>query len=162
MKLLLKVSIFEWCDVGADYAFVDLTQEWARSLLKRKAIFDVAHAQETELYEMHFWWDPCLWLGGDLEDVPEDADLWEFLDEHLSEGQLKQLSGGYVVVLPDDVEVPEYFAQRTEMGQTVVTEDDVYFTSYPKHVDHEQHTMDIPWVLIEQVVAQTAGGRYAQ
>ena len=105
MKLLLKVSIFEWCDVGAEYAFVDLTQEWARSLLKRKAIFDVAHAQETELYEMHFWWDPCLWLGGDLEDVPEGEDLWEFLEQHLSQKQQQDLNGGYAVVLPDDLEV---------------------------------------------------------
>ena len=157
MKLLLKVSIDEFCDAGADYAFVDLTPEWAKSLLTRKAIFDLAHAQDSELYEMHYWWEPCMWLGGSSvdtdESVPEGEDLYDFL-ECLSMKQSKQLDGGDPVILLDDFTVPEYFAQRTEMGQTIVMERNVRFTSYPKHVDFEQHTMDIPWAVIDQAIAK--------
>ena len=143
MKLLLKVSIYEFCDAGADYAFADLTPEYAQALLKRKALFDTAKAadgtQRSGLYEMHYWDDPCLWLGGamDEEAIPKDTDLWSFMDEHLTRESSARDRAGDAVVVPDDSDVPEYFAQSTEMGQTVISDDDVFFTSYPRHVDWE-------------------------
>jgi len=152
MKLLLNVSIYEHCDFGADYALVCLTPEFAKRILKRRDLWRTAKVQDTALYELTFWGIDVDWIHrGDGEDPGTEAiDFDEWIDGFVSPEQLKQLSGGDPVQVPGSFTVPEHFHQRTECAQMVMVDDEIRFTSYPRHIDFEQSTSGIPFELVEQ------------
>jgi hypothetical protein len=144
MKLMLCVSGGDH-EGSADAVMIDLTEEYARDLLRRRQLIQQLDACAEHFYEAKFWDASSYWIGG------WDANgSYEWLEETLGEEGMRSLEAGNVVELPDDLEVPENFVQRTECELLHMSTDHIRFTSYPKHCDYTQESAPIPYGILEE------------
>jgi hypothetical protein len=163
MKLVLKVHCAEHgAEIQSEYAYVDLTAEYAQVLLKRREAFQSVKEAGDSLYRLTYW-GGTYWFGGlqGFRDRPMYPESWRvddygdpteaFLRQHLTEEQFRALNhGSGPQVAPAGFEAPECLLDATECDMLDVLEDGIFYKSYPKHCDCQQETDHLPWDLVEQ------------
>jgi hypothetical protein len=158
-------------DAQSEYAYVDLTPQYAQLLLERRTAFQSVKQLGDRLYRLTYW-EACDWLGGPaylrhhlaypaswhVEDYGDPTEA--FLRQYLTEDALKNLNHGYGPQrLPATFALPERLLDRTECEMMDVTDDGVLFKSYPRHSDCQQETDAISWELILQAANATDADR---
>ena len=108
---------------GFSYAFIELTPDLARLILKRRDVFKSIPPDETsrihDLTAMEYHDCSAMFLNG----VPEGTDL-----PNTDEGT----EFDEVTLTPEDL---ENFAERTDCDRMVIVMDAVYWTAYPHYAD---------------------------
>lgn len=153
MRLLMTASASVECDVG--YATVNVTREYAQTILKRAKAFLAAKNEDRDAYEHYFWDSGALSRGcaflrfpgtepEDNEDGDDDDDVFsaEFDD-----------SDRWVRTQLDDQDLSRYLS-RTECDQMVIREDGVTWTAVWKHTDAWVCTEVIPYHVIEEALGE--------
>jgi hypothetical protein len=127
-----------------DYGIVEITPELIQLIEKRRALFNVAYAEDRSLSRMVFW-----------DYTPEfraERDLEAFADEQAGDGDQPQ----WFKSLADGAEVedlPESFVMpndkdgdfRTDYDGMQVTELGVYWTVIPKHAGIRIDTAELSY-----------------
>jgi hypothetical protein len=154
-------------DAQSEYAYVNLTPQYAQLLLERRKAFQSVKQLGDRLYRLTYW-DACDWLGGpaylhqhmvhpeswQVEDYGDPTEA--FLPQYLTEDALKNLNQGCgPQLLPATFAPPEGLLDRTQCEMIDVTDDGVLFKSYPRHGDCQQETDCISWEFILQAANAT-------
>jgi len=171
MKLLLKVHHSDH-DGYSEYAFLDLTPEYARTLLQSRAGFHALHQSDSTLYRISYWDATPEWFGGpcSLRDSHQPAEpypeSWHvedcgdpaeaFLRQYLTEEEFNRLNQGYGPrPLPAAFDLPKSLIDRTECDILDIVADGILYKSYPKNGDNQQETDSLSWDLVLQAVSAT-------
>ena len=174
MKLLLKVHHSDHDD-HSEYAFLDLTPEYARTLLQSQAAFQSVRGSDSNLYRITYWDATPDWFGGPcylrdshhsgqpypeswhVEDFGDPAEA--FLRQHLTEEAFNRLNQGYGPhPLPEAFYLPKSLIDCTECDILDVVADGILYKSYPKNGDNQQETDSISWDLVRQAASLAADG----
>ncbi len=146
MKLVLKAfSSNEDFTGDCDYAFLDLTKEYAEMLLKRIEKAQRMKAEDSCFYAVKYWDASCEYFKyHDGFEQAQDAN-GKSLEEAIN-------SEEYAVVT--DFTPPEDSYARSDCDQAVVDHESVRWMCYPKHCDST--TIDTMRLLLD-VIEQAAG-----
>lgn len=120
---------------GCQHAVVELSDEAKKEILARRELFQMCKSKDSSLWSLVFWDSVCQYF---------DYDEWDPL-EALTEEQVKLFETNEYVVLPDDFEIPEDDAARTECDRMVITDDSVYWKCIAKHTDVYVETRNLPY-----------------
>lgn len=142
MKLILKTHCTNEFFDGCSYALVDLTPTLARTILRRREIFEDHRRNDPDLTRISYY--------------SGDADYFSALPT--TDEVERRLADKGVAEAPTDFCVDDEFLERTECGQMVISTDGVWFQCYPKHCDPLVETHEIDFKTVEEAQNDQAEG----
>jgi len=138
---------------GDDYrpsplALVQLTDYTRSRIQQRRTAYASAQAADAEIYEMYYWDDGTLIFLRNNSDVDDDDPPTD--QESAAAAELADLlaSEEHEVMALDAPTASVVSAHRrawVECVQMIVRESGVMWMCYPKHMDGEMRTAEIPW-----------------
>lgn len=144
--ILLRVwSNNEWYD-GCEFALVEVDIPFMTKLLERLDNVRGWKTEDSELYNARYWDYSLEWYShlGSAEDS-KLYDIQDFLDGSMPDEFL---------LLDEKPEIPVDAVTRVEAPTVVVSDNDLYWTTYPKHSEGTRlNTAAIPRVLLEELLA---------
>jgi hypothetical protein len=130
-ELSMAGDMIDWMPEEQECFVIEVTPEYAKSLLSRWAIFMTAAELDKDLWEMYFWDYSGEYYGIDWEETTDKMD---------EEGR--------------DIVVPRLDAPgRTEVNQVIIRKEEVCWTAMPKHSSVYVLTAPIQWHEIRQIAA---------
>lgn len=148
VKLILRAhSNDENYDAGVECAFVELTPQLARLMLRRLTTFVACEKKDGSLSEMRWMSDEYVdWIGRQVDDV--DVRLPDAIV-----GAIDKLASESYVLLPSNCPLPEDVV-RTECNEMLIEDwRGVAFTCLIRHVETRITSEKIPLA----VIAKAAG-----
>lgn len=151
MKLVVSTSSSdENYGGGCSYAFLDLTRDTARHLLKRYEQFMVFR-EETDAYEV-YWFDQQVEFFNVFPDLgsdetgpsPEESDEMSKRVQGVKSDWTK---------MPSSFRIPDSMVARSECNQVIAGEGGIGFFCYPKHSIVQITTSYVP----EDMLRRAAG-----
>jgi hypothetical protein len=138
MKLILRTHCTNEFLDGCSYALVDLTPTLARTVLRRREIFEANRRNDPDLNEIRYY-------NG-------DADYFSALPttDGTSDEIERRLAKKGFTQAPTDFCVDDELLERTECGQMVISTVGVRFQCYPKHCDPLVETHEIDFKTVEE------------
>ncbi len=154
MKLILRASSSNrYCDVGCEFAVVDLTRELASVALRRIRVLK-EHKKDDELvYETYYWDFHAKYFSprADFSSVPEKVKTAMQVAAEIVEAL--EVEEKEVVTAPDDFQAVQEQIAAVECEQMAVREDGIAFLAIPKHCDFYVTTAEIPVPMLESAAA---------
>jgi hypothetical protein len=132
VKLLINTYSANEHGEGCEYAFVDLDESLSALILKRADAFDAAHKEDPALQEIHYYGSEAVFVNCLPEVLEDTANREPWQNDAFIE----------VNAFSEDL---ENVVARTECAHMVITDQDVYWTCYPKHSDWQVETRPIPF-----------------
>lgn len=139
-QLLIKTyAISEGSNGDCDFARVSIDEEYAKTILDRRALFKLVLAKDTQLSEMSFW-DAGAHYHSRYEDDPFSENVLSALgkmdDDNYAEVDANMAFG--------DTET------NVELDRMSITADGVEWTASPAHTDILVTTLPLPYSVVEE------------
>ena len=154
-----------YCSEGiqdCDLAVVHITEEYKKTLLEYRELFQMAKNKSPNLASMHYW-DGTADYYAEYGSIVRPGKHKE--DEFLLGELHTQYEDGGVVTITAQVDLECFeavYPARMECDQVIVTAEGVCWEANPKHADDARcQTASLPWeVLLPQIpeIRQNAGG----
>ena len=135
MKLLLNTYCTADLD-GCSYAFLDLDPELARVILRRRDLLRNAFNLDSSVTAMDFYDCSPVFIRALPEALESEEPRY---DEPFGETTA-------------NVEAFEDVAERTDCDRMVIGSSGVYWSCYPKHLDHAVETCEIDYETIQKAI----------
>jgi hypothetical protein len=148
-----------------DYAIVDLTPKLAERIRRRVTLASEAGQRDNDLYELYFWGSSVEFFDHDVLDGCQEAITAGGPDPHqAARDWLADFEGRGYAVVPTGFDLNAYEPQRTECDQAIVRcspsshhpEFEIAWTTIPKHSDVYVTTCELPFTVIEELLATDA------
>jgi hypothetical protein len=146
MKLILRThSANEFFD-GCSYALVDLTPTLARTVLRRREMFEADRRNDPDLTETSYYSGDADYFAA----LPTTDEAVDEIEQHLADKGFTQA--------PADFCIDDELLERTECAQMVISTAGVWFQCYPKHCDPLVETHEIDFKTVEEAQNEQAEG----
>lgn len=133
-----------------DWALAALDEPTLRRISGRRASFNEAKRLDDELYETYYWDGSAVTFLVNGQTLDNDEPLDE--NEARAENALELLLGESnkeVRRLEDAEALDGHREASVECVQMIISEYGVRWMCYPKHVDAEMRTAEIPWTTLD-------------
>jgi hypothetical protein len=161
MKVVLRCWSTHDDTCGCDYALVDLTPTLARLMLGRIRRLRRLERQDAGISDVRWWSGAARFFSpwGDSSSEDPDAQPDAAETERMEAARAELTQGKDLIEVPDDFEVPDAMAARTECDRMVVAADGVSFSCIPKHTDVRIVTGAIPLDMLERAANRRRGAK---
>lgn len=144
----------EHTNFDCDYVEIDLTPEYAQSILAKVEVFKRLKNEQKELEEMRYWDYSPRWFATAPEqrNYSDEIDHTEEQSDDLSESiDALDLEGWQPA--PEALTIPEWADARTECDRLVIQERDVMWSCSPKHSNEDVTTPLLDVAELEKIAA---------